>query len=106
MSLGKNVLEKALEYHARTGRQSSGAHARIRYGDLLLEAGQIAGAGLDCTDEEPLPADSPLWDFENVIITPHTAGETRMYESNVVDILMENIARLHRGETALLNQVV
>ncbi|MEM7537476.1 MAG: NAD(P)-dependent oxidoreductase, partial [Chloroflexota bacterium] len=71
-----------------------------------LEAGQIAGAGLDCTDEEPLSTDSPLWDFENVIITPHTAGETRMYESNVVDILMENITRLHRGEVALMNQVV
>ncbi|MEM7531844.1 MAG: D-2-hydroxyacid dehydrogenase [Chloroflexota bacterium] len=71
-----------------------------------LAAGQIAGAGLDCTDEEPLPADSPLWDFENVIITPHTAGETRMYESNVVDILLENIARLHRSETTLVNQVV
>lgn len=39
-----------------------------------LDAGQIAGAALDVTDPEPLPSDHPLWDYENVIITPHSAG--------------------------------
>lgn len=71
-----------------------------------LEQGRIAGAGLDCTWEEPLPTDSPLWEMENVILTPHTAGETRRYEENVIDILLENLARLWRGETALYNQIV
>lgn len=71
-----------------------------------LQAGQIAGAGLDCTWEEPLPADSPLWAMPNVIITPHTAGETRRYEENVIDILLENLARLWRGESELFNQIV
>lgn len=71
-----------------------------------LQAGQIAGAGLDCTWEEPLPADSPLWAMPNVLITPHTAGETRRYEENVIDILLENLARLWRGESGLYNQIV
>jgi D-2-hydroxyacid dehydrogenase (NADP+) len=71
-----------------------------------LQAGRIAGAALDVTAEEPLPAASPLWDLPNVFITPHTAGETRAYEDNVIDILMENLARLWRGETDLRNQVL
>jgi phosphoglycerate dehydrogenase-like enzyme len=67
---------------------------------------RIAGAGIDCTVEEPLPASSPLWGFDNAIITPHTAGETRRYEDNVIDLLLENLDRLWRGETTLKNQVV
>jgi D-2-hydroxyacid dehydrogenase (NADP+) len=58
------------------------------------------------THEEPLAPESPLWSLENDFITPHTAGETRRYEDNVLDILMENLERLWRGETALRNQVV
>ncbi len=66
----------------------------------------IAGAALDCTAEEPLPQDSPLWSMPNVLITPHTAGETRRYEDNVLDLLVENLDRLWRGESSLKNQVV
>ena len=71
-----------------------------------LQAGTIAGAGIDVTWDEPLPADSPLWEAPGAFITPHTAGETRRYEDNVLDILMENLSRQWRGEAALLNQVV
>jgi len=71
-----------------------------------LEANRIAGAGLDCVHEEPLPAASPLWRLPQVIVTPHSAGETRAYEGNVVDILLENLDRLGRGETSLRNQIV
>jgi phosphoglycerate dehydrogenase-like enzyme len=71
-----------------------------------LEAGRLAGAGLDVTEPEPLPADSPLWAMPNVLITPHTGGETRAYEDNVIDLLLENLGRLQRGETALRNQIV
>ncbi|HEX3409029.1 MAG TPA: hydroxyacid dehydrogenase [Candidatus Binataceae bacterium] len=71
-----------------------------------LKTGRIAGAGLDCTVEEPLPAASPLWDIPNVLITPHTAGETRRYEDNVIDLLLENLDRLWRGEQELKNGVV
>ena len=42
----------------------------------------------------------------NVLITPHTAGETSAYEDNVIDLLLENLGRLRRGEDALRNQVV
>lgn len=71
-----------------------------------LGQGRIAAAALDCAVEEPLAEASPLWDMPNVLITPHTAGETRAYEDNVIDILLENIGRLWRGEGALRNQVV
>jgi phosphoglycerate dehydrogenase-like enzyme len=42
----------------------------------------------------------------NVLVTPHTGGETRAYEGNVLDFMEENLARLRRGETALFNQIV
>ena len=71
-----------------------------------LQTDRIAGAALDCTDPEPPEESSPLWSMPNVFITPHTGGETRKYEANVIAILMENLERLWRGETALLNQVV
>jgi len=71
-----------------------------------LQQRRIAAAGLDVTHEEPLPAASPLWALPNVLITPHAAGETQRYEDAVIDILLENLERLWRGETALRNQVV
>ncbi len=71
-----------------------------------LAADRIAGAALDVTRDEPLADGSPLWGMANVLITPHTAGETRRYEDNVLDLLMDNLDRLWRGETALRNQVV
>jgi len=71
-----------------------------------LKAGRLAGAALDCTDPEPPEESSPLWAMPNVFITPHTGGETRKYEANVIEILMENLDRLWRGEATLRNQVV
>lgn len=71
-----------------------------------LKAGRIWAAALDVTADEPLPADSALWAMPNVFITPHTAGETRAYEDNVLDILMENLDRLWRDEKTLRNQVL
>jgi D-2-hydroxyacid dehydrogenase (NADP+) len=71
-----------------------------------LASGQVAAAGLDVTREEPLPTASPLWSMPNVVLTPHTAGETQSYENNVIDILLENFERLWRGEPQLRNGVV
>ena len=71
-----------------------------------LAQGRIAGAALDVTVEEPLAPASPFWGMENVLITPHTAGETRRYEETVLDILQDNLGRLWRGEAALRNQVL
>ncbi|MEN5082974.1 D-2-hydroxyacid dehydrogenase [Bosea sp. TWI1241] len=70
-----------------------------------LGEGRIS-AGIDCVYEEPLPADSPLWRLPNALVTPHSAGETRAYEDNVVDMLLDNLGRLERGETQLLNQIL
>ncbi len=76
--------------------------------DLIpaLKVDDIAGAALDHFHEEPLGADSPYWDMDNVIVTPHNASETQMYEENLMDILIENLGRLGRGETDLLHQIV
>jgi D-2-hydroxyacid dehydrogenase (NADP+) len=85
------------------------ARGRVVDEAALVEAlvsRRIAGAGIDVTVEEPLGANSPLWGIPEVLITPHTAGETRRYEDNVIEILEENLARLWRGETALRNQIV
>jgi phosphoglycerate dehydrogenase-like enzyme len=71
-----------------------------------LAARRIAGAGLDVTGEEPLAPNSPLWGMPQVLITPHTAGETRRYEDNVIEILRDNLGRLWRGEQQLRNEVV
>jgi hypothetical protein len=68
------------------------ARGKVVNEPALIEAlaqKRIAGAALDTVWEEPLPATSPLWGMPNVLITPHVAGETRRYEENVIDILME-----------------
>jgi phosphoglycerate dehydrogenase-like enzyme len=66
----------------------------------------IAGAAIDVAAKEPLPSASPLWNLGNALITPHTAGETRRYEDNVLDILVDNLEQLWRGESALRNEIV
>jgi phosphoglycerate dehydrogenase-like enzyme len=71
-----------------------------------LRSGRVGEAALDVTEEEPLPEASPLWSMPNVLVTPHTGGETRSYEDNVLDLMEENLSRLRRGEDALKNQVV
>ena len=85
------------------------ARGRVVDEAALIEAlatHRIAGAGIDVTAEEPLAPSSPLWAMEQVLITPHTAGETRRYEDNVIEILSDNLERLWRGETQLRNQIV
>jgi phosphoglycerate dehydrogenase-like enzyme len=62
-----------------------------------LQSGQIAGAGVDVTEQEPLPADSPLWTVPNIIITPHLAGASAPKEKRCVQILYDNLVRLANG---------
>lgn len=69
-----------------------------------LKKGWIAGAGLDVFEEEPLPADSPLWSMENVILTPHVSGFTPYYDQRAVNLFAENLRRYIAGEP-LLNRV-
>jgi phosphoglycerate dehydrogenase-like enzyme len=69
-----------------------------------LQSGHLGGAGLDVTDPEPLPADSALWDMENVIITSHTSGATPRYWDRAIVVLESNIERFRLG-AELLNVV-
>ncbi len=71
-----------------------------------LKSGRIAGAGLDTTVVEPLPADNELWDLPNVIITPHIAGnsEKEQLDQRTVDIFAENLRR-YMGGQPLINIV-
>jgi len=68
-----------------------------------LKSGQIAGAGLDVTDPEPLPSDHALWQMSNVIITPHVAGRGGNLVRHII-LATENLRRFVAGE-ALLNVV-
>lgn len=68
-----------------------------------LKNGQIAGAALDVTDPQPLPADSPLWQMQNVIITPHVAGNGGNSIRHML-VLRENLHRFVAGD-AILNVV-
>jgi phosphoglycerate dehydrogenase-like enzyme len=69
-----------------------------------LVEGWIAGAGLDVTDPEPLPEDSPLWDMPNVILGQHSSGSSPLNGDRITSILIENLGRYMRGEP-LLNLV-
>jgi D-2-hydroxyacid dehydrogenase (NADP+) len=63
-----------------------------------LDSGQIAGAALDVFETEPLPEGSPLWDFEEVIISPHRGSATNRYHLDIADLVKENVGRLQSGE--------
>jgi phosphoglycerate dehydrogenase-like enzyme len=69
-----------------------------------LRGGGIAGAALDVFAQEPLPADHPFYEMENVIVSPHVAGATPRYDSLVVDVFVENLKRYLAGQP-LLNTV-
>ena len=73
--------------------------------DLMaaLENGQVAGAALDVTDPEPLPSDHPLWQMENVLVTPHVAARGGSFARHML-LLKENLKRFAAGD-ALLNVV-
>ncbi|MBT8079953.1 MAG: D-2-hydroxyacid dehydrogenase [Gammaproteobacteria bacterium] len=69
-----------------------------------LKSGKLAGAGLDVTDPEPLPAGHPLWTMPNVVISPHSAAGSDMSRANTMLLARENLRRYINGEK-LLNVV-
>lgn len=77
-----------------------GRGAIVVLDDLVaaLKAGAIAGAALDVYEIEPLPAAHPLWDFPNVILTPHTAGYSPAIAPRHLETLVGNVRRFTRGE--------
>jgi phosphoglycerate dehydrogenase-like enzyme len=80
-----------------------GRGAIVVLDDLVaaLRAGKLGGAALDVYEIEPLPADHPLWDFPNVILTPHTAGYSPVIARRHLAALVENVGRFARGEPLL-----
>lgn len=62
-----------------------------------LDSKRLAGAGVDVTDPEPLPADNSLWKFENAIITPHIAGRSDQDRGRMLGTVKENIRRFGEG---------
>ena len=85
-------------YFFNVGRGGSVVEA-----DLVaaLESGRIAGAGLDVTDPEPLPATSALWKVQNVIITPHVSSDSDLGLDARVAVIRENLRRYVAGERML-----
>jgi len=63
-----------------------------------LESGRVAGAGLDVTSPEPLPAESPLWADPRVIITNHTSGDSSKNADRILELVRDNIARALRAD--------
>ena len=58
-----------------------------------LAGGRLRGAVLDVAEQEPLPADSPLWDMPNVLISPHSASTVDSENAHIVDLFIENLQR-------------
>jgi D-2-hydroxyacid dehydrogenase (NADP+) len=71
-----------------------------------LRSGEIAGAGLDVFATEPLPADSPLWDMDNVFITPHIAGRSESYNEQALEVVVVNLQRYLAGAVAELRNLI
>ena len=91
----------------------SGAHfVNVGRGELVdeeslvaaLHSGHLAGAALDVFATEPLPSDSPLWDMDNVIITPHSSSASAQSGLRSEDIFLKNLARYVAGEP-MVNEV-
>ena len=69
-----------------------------------LQSGKLGGAGLDVTEVEPLPVDSPLWDLPHVIITPHVGAQSLRRADNTTNLICDNLRRYFSGQP-LLNLV-
>jgi phosphoglycerate dehydrogenase-like enzyme len=63
-----------------------------------LRSGRLSGAALDVFEREPLPADSPLWDLPNVVVSPHMSGDFAGWRESAVELFLENLLRFVRGE--------
>ena len=89
---------KPTAYFISVGRGQSTVTA-----DLIeaLNSGEIAGAGLDVTDPEPLPDNHPLWSTPGVVITPHVAGRSREALQRIRALVAENLKRYVAGDPLL-----
>lgn len=86
-----------------------GRGAVLDEADLIaaLQEKRIAGAAIDTFSQEPLPATSPFWSLENVILTPHVGGVHDQYTARAVDLIQTNLAAFLAGRTEnMLNRVI
>jgi len=101
------IGEKQLKSMKPTGILINVSRGRIIQENKLVQAlkhGWIAGAGLDTFENEPLPENSELWGFKNVIITPHIAGDTPHYPERLTNLFTENLNRFIHKQS-LINVV-
>jgi D-3-phosphoglycerate dehydrogenase len=82
-------------YYITTAR--GGIHDEAALAEALAKK-QIAGAGLDVWEDEPPPTDHPLMQFDNVLVSPHTAALSVRENERIVDLLVTNLRRFRRGE--------
>ncbi len=95
------ALIKAGTYLINVGRGSVvDTDALVR----ALARGHLGGAGIDVVDPEPLPTDSPLWELDNVIISPHVGAQSPLRIPTTIDLFCENLNRFRSGQS-LLNLV-
>jgi phosphoglycerate dehydrogenase-like enzyme len=90
------IGERQLRSMKPTGILINVSRGKIIQENKLVQAlkqGRIAGAGLDTFENEPLPENSELWNFKNIIITPHIAGDTPHYAERLTNIFAENLNR-------------
>ena len=88
--------EKAFKMMKSTSFLVNVTRGEVMVEDDLVNAlkdGEIRGAALDVTPREPLPADSPLWQLENVVMTPHTAGASQFRAQRNLDRFLNNLQR-------------
>lgn len=101
--IGEDVFE-AMKESALLVNVSRGAIVDEKALITALSSGKIGGAALDVFEEEPLPKTSPLWNLDNVIITPHFSGFTRDYHDKAALVFKENLRR-YLENRPLLNQL-
>lgn len=95
MHAGRFALMKPSAVFINIGRGMT-----VKLADLVeaLQAGRLAGAGLDVFDQEPLPAEHPLWELPNVLITPHVAMNGPYVDERRYEVIAENCRRFLAGE--------
>jgi phosphoglycerate dehydrogenase-like enzyme len=97
----KLIGETELRMMRRNAYLVNVARGRVIDEQALIRAlreGWIAGAGLDVTEEEPLPSESPLYAMPNVILTPHISGNSAHYDTRLAALFAENLKRYRNGQ--------
>jgi phosphoglycerate dehydrogenase-like enzyme len=94
------IGERELALMQRTAVLINVARGRILDEEALaaaLKAGRLRGAGLDVFRQEPLPPDSPLWELDNILITPHIGGTSQRFWDRQTELMIRNIGNYLAG---------